>query len=313
MTQIFICCRPGNTYMLLDITLSCISNIKEWICLIRLKLNPAKTESLWCTTHRRLHLIDEIQFTIGNVTIQPATSVRNLGVLMDLDLSLRSHITRLTWTCFRALQQARAISRSLTTDASRMLVSTAVLSRIDYFSCIFAGLPDFSLNRLQQVMNAWATVIYCLRQYDHISDVLQDLHWLWVPQCIEFKLCLTVYKTLHNLAQSYLAEPCIPVTAVAARRLLRSSPAGNLVVPNSRSEFGKRAFIFAGPHVWNNLPQMIKSSTSVAVFKKQLKTSFQTMLQTLLILIFLFTFICIILLCNCKVPLRYFRICCGAI
>ena len=121
-----------ETHLLRDNTLSCISNIEKWMCSNQLKLNPAKTEFLWCTTHRRLHLIDESPFIIRNATIQPATSVRNLGVLMDRDLLLRSHIARLTVECFRALRQARAIRRSLTMDASRMLISSAVLSRIDY-------------------------------------------------------------------------------------------------------------------------------------------------------------------------------------
>ena len=228
---------------------------------------------------------------------------------MDHDLSLRSHIPRLTGSFFRALRQTRSITLSLMMDASRILISSSVLSRIDYCNCIFNGLPDFHLDRLQQVMNAAARVISRHRNYDHILDILQDLHWLRVPQCIEFQLCLKVYKALHNLAPSYLAELCIPVTVVAARQWLCSSSAGNLV-PKPRSEFCKPAFDFAGRKTWNNLPKTIKSSTSVSVLKKTEGASFQTMLQTLLIF---FTFICIIFLCNCKVPLRYFRICCGAI
>ena len=176
-----MCCRPGNTHLLRDTTLSCISNIEEWMCSIRLKVNAAKTEFLWCTTHRILHLIDESPFIVGNATIKPATSVRNLGVLMDRDLSLRSHIARLKGACFRALRQARATRCSLTMDAARMLISSAVLSRIDYCNCIFSGLPDFNLDRLQQVMNTVARVISRSRKYDHISDVLQDLHWPRVP------------------------------------------------------------------------------------------------------------------------------------
>ena len=151
-TQMFICCRPGNTHLLHDTKLSCISNIEEWMCSNWLKLNPAKTEFLWCATHRRLHLIDESLFIIGNATIKPATSARIFSVLMDRDLSLQSHIARLAGACFKALRQARAIRRSLMMDASRMLISKAVLSRIDYCNCIFAGLPDFHLDRLEQVM-----------------------------------------------------------------------------------------------------------------------------------------------------------------
>ena len=113
------------------------------------KIKSAKTEFLWCTTHRRLHLVDENLFIIENATIQPAMYVRNHGVLMDRYLSLRSQIARLTGACFRASRQARAIRHSLTTDALRMLISSAVLSRIDYCNCIFAGLPDFNLDHLQ--------------------------------------------------------------------------------------------------------------------------------------------------------------------
>ena len=139
-----------------------------------------------------------------------------------------------------------------------MLIDGAVLLRIDYCNCMFAGLPYFNLDRRQQIMSAAARVISRRRKYDHISNFLQDLYWLRVAQRIEFKLCLTVYKALYNLAPSYLAELCIPVTAAAARQRLRSSPSGNFVVPKPRSEFGKRVFAFAGPHEWKNLPQTIK-------------------------------------------------------
>ena len=208
-------------------------------------------------------------------------SVRNLDVLMDRDLSLRSHIARLTGACFRALRQARAIRRSLRMDASRLLISSAMLSRIDYCNCIFAGLPDFNLDRLLQVMNAAHFPSQKIRPHIRLPTrppLAPECHNASNLNCVS--RCTRPYTTF---ALSYLAEQCIPVTAVATRKRLRSSAAGNLVVPKIRSEFGKRGFSFVGPHAWNNWPQTIKSSTSVVVFKKHLKISFQTMLQTLMI------------------------------
>ena len=38
------------------------------------------------------------------------------------------------------------------------------------------------------------------------------------------------------------------------------------------SNYGRRAFCFAGPHVWNSLPEHIRQSTSIAVYKRSLKT-----------------------------------------
>jgi len=48
-----------------------------------------------------------------------------------------------------------------------------------------------------------------LSKFDHISCVLRDrLHWLPVPQRIQYKLCLLVHKALHRLAPQYLAYFC---------------------------------------------------------------------------------------------------------
>ena len=175
---------------------------------------------------------------------------------MNRDLSLQSHIIRLM----------RAIRRSPTTNTSRMLVSV-VENRL--LQLHFRWTARFQSRSSSAGHECRSENHFPSPKNDHISDVLQDLHWLRVPQRIKFKLYL--YKALHNLAPSYLAELCIPVTAVIARQWLHSSSAGNLVVPKPRSEFGMRAFAFAELHAWNNLPQTMKSSTSVAIFKKQLK------------------------------------------
>ena len=38
--------------------------------------------------------------------------------------------------------------------------------------------------------------------------------------------------------------------------------------------YGQRAFSYAGPELWNTLPEHIKNSKSVNDFKKKLKTYF---------------------------------------
>ena len=34
------------------------------------------------------------------------------------------------------------------------------------------------------------------RNYDHVTQLLMDLHWLWVPQRIQYKLCVLVHGCL---------------------------------------------------------------------------------------------------------------------
>ena len=56
-----------------------------------------------------------------------------------------------------------------------------------------------------------------------------------------------------------------PVAGVAGRRQLRSASRELLNFPRyNMSNCGRRAFCFAGPYVWNSLPEHIRQSTSIA-------------------------------------------------
>jgi len=47
--------------------------------------------------------------------------------------------------------------------------------------------------------------------------VLRDIHLLPVRQRIIFKLAMTVFKCIHGLAPSYLANDCVIASSVASR------------------------------------------------------------------------------------------------
>jgi len=46
---------------------------------------------------------------VGPVQVAPTALVRDLGVNLDSNMSVRSHVTRLVCTCFVVLQQIRSI------------------------------------------------------------------------------------------------------------------------------------------------------------------------------------------------------------
>ena len=86
-------------------------------------------------------------------------------------------------------QHASVDVTSATTVAGRPLV----LSRLDYGNATLAGLPGNQLDRLQSVMNAASRLVCSARKYEHITPLLRDLHWLQMPELIEFKLYVLVF------------------------------------------------------------------------------------------------------------------------
>jgi len=111
-------------------------------------------------------------------------------------------------------------------------VDVVISSRLDYCNSLLHGISDTLLRRLQPVQNAAARLVTGTRRCDHITSVLQQLHWLPVHQRVKFKLAVLVYKAFNNLAPPYLSDDC-QLVATIGRRQLRSSENFKCTVSNS--------------------------------------------------------------------------------
>jgi len=106
-----------------------------------------------------------------------------------------------------------------------------------------------------------------------------ELHWLDVPQRVQYKLGVMVHQCLQGRVPQYLIDCCIPTPDIEGHQRLRSATRPQLIVPRHRhSRFGCRAFSVAGPMVWNLLPDHLRDpSLSIGSFRAALKTFLFTM------------------------------------
>jgi len=181
---------------------------------------------------------------IDGVPITPAMYVRNLRIYLDRNLSMRTHVQRTVSRCFAALRQLRQIRHSVPASTFQTLVVALIYFRLDYGNSVLVGLPVYLMRRLQSVLNAAARLIFHLRRSNHISDapVGLCLHWLRVPERVEFKIAMLTHKVLCGVAPRYLG-PLNRVADVSGQRCLRSSGTNRLVVPPFRlSTVGSRTF-----------------------------------------------------------------------
>ena len=68
------------------------------------------------------------------------TVTRNLGLLLDQELSMGDHITKLSQVCFFHLRRIRVVRHSLTRNALLTLVHAFVCSRLDFCNNVMFGL-----------------------------------------------------------------------------------------------------------------------------------------------------------------------------
>jgi len=235
------------------------------------------TQFMRCATARRLTQLSNSPITFCGQQIITVTSVRNLRVTVDSSLNFRTHVNRVVSSCFHQLRHIKGSLKALPQETAKSLVSCFVVNRLDYYNSLIAGVPQVTLDRLQCVMNAAARMMCSVGRRAHVSDLLRNrLHWLCVPQRIQFKLCLLMYKALHGMAPDYLRELCRSISEDDARGTLRSAERGDFIVPRAASKFGDRAFAISGPLMWNSLPTTVRNSSTLSNFKSALKSQLFT-------------------------------------
>ena len=108
------------------------------------------------------------------------------------------------------------------------------------------------------------------RKFDHITQLLIELHWLPVEERIISKILLFTVKVVYGLAPRYLSEL---LEVYVSMRMLRSSTQLLLLEPRfNLKTYSSRAFPVCAPRLWNSLPLEIRKCDSIDTFKSKLKT-----------------------------------------
>ena len=154
------------------------------------------------------------------------------------------------------IRDLRRIRRQLDLESAKLLANALVSSRLDYCNSLLSGIAETDLTKLQRV-------------YSH-CPLLHSLHWLPVKYRVHFKICLLTYRALHEEQPVFLRS--LIATSLPSRSL-RSNRGITVSVPRIRTNTGARALGSCAPSLWNNLPLSVHPATSVATFRRRLKTS----------------------------------------
>ena len=113
--------------------------------------------------------------TLCDSEISVSESVRNLGFIIDRDLTFKKQIEKV---CRNAYLQLRILSRNkdcINVETMEKLLMSQVMSHINFCCLLYCELPEYLIRKLQQVQNCAVRLLKNVRKSEPISPYLKEL------------------------------------------------------------------------------------------------------------------------------------------
>ena len=250
------------------------SAISKWMSKRKLKLNANKTECIIFGHKTRLNTLNSFKYVkLDNLSkIDFVDKIKDLGIIFDQHLTMETQILNVRAKAIGNLINISRISKYIDKDSRLKLVYGLVLSRVDFCNSLYANLPKYQVRKLQIIINDAARLVCNVVRFsrDRVTPLCIQLHFLPIKARIMYKICLLTYKILMYGQPSYLADL---IKYRTTSRPLRSNTSLQLHEPIiAQTNYSDRCFAYCAPRFFNELPESVRLSTSVAVFKSRLKT-----------------------------------------
>lgn len=86
----------------------------------------------------------------------------------------------------------------------KVVIDAIVTSNLDYCNSLLYSIPKYQQDWLQRILNAAVCIVCLVPKFNDITPVLCDLHWLPVPNRIQYKILLLVHRVRFRVAIVYL-------------------------------------------------------------------------------------------------------------
>ena len=152
--------------------------IRNWCFNNQLLLNPDTTKLLIFGSRQNIaNVNDDVNLSLFGKDLVPAKTAKDLGVIMDPNLTFDNHVLETVSSCMSRLIQINRVKQSLI-----IIINSLVFSKLFYSSCVWRYTSQTNLKVLQTVQNFACRIVSGSRKYYHVSPALKELRCLPVKE-----------------------------------------------------------------------------------------------------------------------------------
>jgi hypothetical protein len=241
-----------------------------------LVVNPSKSQAMIIGSARLRSRLDWTvvpELVYDGAVIAYTDRVKNLGLIMDCNLTWSTHISELSRRLNFKAHSLKRLQYFLPYKTKIILSHALLLSILVYADVCFTDITGELLNKLERLLNLAIRFIFGLRKYDRISEYRSQLQWFSSRDRRNVHILSTLYKILKDPnSPAYLRSRFQLLPPPSRSR--RSCVTKTIELPTSNTNFFFHSFAVRAVLLWNALLAMIRDSPSIFSFKSRLKSHY---------------------------------------
>ena len=245
-----------------------LKHINLWHRANKLGLNVGKTEFMVISSRQKLQSLNDktINFNVEGVKINQTDNSKALGLNIDENLSCKEHIHAISKKVASSIGVLKQVRPFISMHTAIEIYKGLIEPQFDCCSVVWDGLSQQLSEKLKKLQNRAARVITKSSYNTNSSYLLNSLSWdnLFVRRTKQ-KANL-MYKCVNKLAPNYLCNMFTPRTLSFNLR----DASQKLYLPKPRTDYLERSFSYSGASLWKDLPEDIRTATSLRNFKRRI-------------------------------------------
>jgi len=146
-TQLYMSVLSDDSSVAIERLDACLIDVKAWLRVSRLRLNPTKTQVMWPGSGEQLAKMDTDEVSLLASQVHVLDAARNLYVIFDSQLLMSAQVSAVCHTGYHQLRQLRLLVQCLSEDAAKILIQAFINTQRDYCNSLYFGIAVSSERR----------------------------------------------------------------------------------------------------------------------------------------------------------------------
>ena len=245
-----------------------LEKVNSWFLANKLLINFSKTNYMIFKPQNKR--IDEnlINVFIDNNHINKVTSVKFLGVRIDSKLLWKEHITDISLKISSITGVLNRLKSTLPLPVLLKLYNSMILPYLTYCNIIWGKCASYLLQKLFLLQKRAIRIITNSPYLAHTNDLFSKLKVLNIYKLHSYFVGSFMFSYMNNMVPKPFRD-FFTLNSNINHYVTRNS--NKFYIPNYRYNFSRAMIKYKGPVLWNSIPDNVKCSPSMHLFKQRYK------------------------------------------